>query len=155
MLVRVKVSGGVDVNLMEVDVDVKYDETPAVDNPALTTALKAFASLTREQKTALSRTLDGFIACLAPSPTDPNPNPYSRDVLTETAWQNRVNWGSDEWNAWETWSWYRHFCRAYSPYLCNYATTLSTVSFAKIEGSTDPAAEFIKRTWNVATGQDA
>jgi nuclear cap-binding protein subunit 1 len=83
-----------------------------VDNPALTTALKAFTSLTREQKAVLSRTLDGFVACLAPVPTDRHYNPHSRTVITEKAWHNRANWGRDEWNAWETWGWYRQFCRA-------------------------------------------
>ena len=42
----------------------------------------------------------------------------------------------------------------YSPYLRNYATTLSTVSFAKFDGSADPAVELLKKTWNVATGQE-
>jgi hypothetical protein len=42
----------------------------------------------------------------------------------------------------------------YAPYLRNYSTTLWTVSFAKFEGSTDPAAELLKKTWNVATGQE-
>jgi hypothetical protein len=87
-------------------------ESPIVDNPALTTALKAFISLTREQKAVLSRTLDGFVACLAPVPTDVHYNPHSRTVITEKAWHNRANWGRDEWNAWETWGWYRQFCRA-------------------------------------------
>ena len=82
-----------------------------VDNPALTTALKAVSSLTKEQKAALSRTLEGFVSCLAPSPTDPHPNPQARTVISEAAWDNRANWGRDEWNAWETWGWYRQFCR--------------------------------------------
>ena len=42
----------------------------------------------------------------------------------------------------------------YAPYLRNYSTTLFTVSFTKFEGSTDPAAELLKKTWNVATGQE-
>lgn len=87
-------------------------ETPPVDNPALTTALKAFSSLTKEQKTALSRTLEGFVACLAPKSTATNANPHARTVITEDAWTNRADWGRDEWNAWETWGWYRQFCRA-------------------------------------------
>ncbi|KAF9457993.1 MIF4G like-domain-containing protein [Collybia nuda] len=151
---RARVKASTNDNSMEVDAD-KLDETPVVDNPALTTALKAFTSLTREQKAALSRTLEGFVASLAPSATDSNPNPHSRTVITEKAWQNRASWGKDEWNAWETWGWYRQFCRAYSPYLRNYSTTLWTVSFAKFEGSTDPAINLLKKTWNVATGQDA
>jgi len=92
-------------------------ESPIVDNPALTTALKAFTSLTREQKAVLSRTLDGFIACLAPASTDVHHNPHSRTVITEKAWLNRAAWGRDEWNAWETWGWYRQFCRAVRGYL--------------------------------------
>jgi nuclear cap-binding protein subunit 1 len=87
-------------------------ESPIVDNPALTTALKAFTSLTREQKAVLSRTLDGFVSCLAPSPSDRHYNPHSRTVITEHAWHNRANGGGEEWTAWETWGWYRQFCRA-------------------------------------------
>ncbi|KAJ7762752.1 MIF4G like-domain-containing protein [Mycena maculata] len=150
---RVKASGGADG--MDVDAEEKAeDESPAVDSPALTTALKAFASLTREQKGAMSRTLDGFVSCLAPAATDSNPNPYSRVVISEDGWNERAGWEKDQWNAWETWGWYRQFCRSYAPYLRNYSTTLSTVSFAKFEGSTDPAAELLKKTWNVATGQE-
>ncbi|KAF8239499.1 hypothetical protein L208DRAFT_54676 [Tricholoma matsutake] len=151
---RARVKASATDNSMEVDADAKPD-SPIVDNPALTTALKAFTSLTREQKAVLSRTLDGFVACLAPVSTDAHYNPHSRTVVTEKAWHNRANWGRDEWNAWETWGWYRQFCRAYSPYLRNYATTLSTVSFAKFDGSNDPAVELLKKTWNVATGQEA
>lgn len=81
-----------------------------VDNPALTTALKAFSTLKKEQKMALSRTLDGFVACLLPSETHPNVS--AREVVSENAWQNRVTWGREEWNSWETWGWYRQFCRA-------------------------------------------
>ncbi|KDQ65071.1 hypothetical protein JAAARDRAFT_247138 [Jaapia argillacea MUCL 33604] len=150
---RVRASDGADVTSMEVDADANQDD-PTVDSPALTSALKAFASLTREQKAALSRTLTGFIDCLAPLASDRHANPASRDVVQEKKWHNRANWGQDEWNAWETWGWYRHFCRAYAPYLRNYATTLGTVSLVKFEGTTDPAAALLLRTWNVATGQD-
>ncbi|PFH50582.1 hypothetical protein AMATHDRAFT_144777 [Amanita thiersii Skay4041] len=142
-------------NTMEVDADAKPEESPTVDNPALSTALKAFSTLTQEQKAVLSRTLEGFAAYLAPSASDHHANPATRVVITGEGWNNRADWGRDEWAAWETWGWYRQFCRAYSPYLRNYSNTLSTVSFSRFEGSTDPAAELIRRTWNVATGQDA
>jgi nuclear cap-binding protein subunit 1 len=153
------------------------DDIPPVDNPALTTALKAFASLTREQKAALSGTLDGFVSCLAPTPTDLNQNPQSLVVLTEKAWHNRANWGSEAWDAWETWGWYRQFCRSvrfiqflmsceevahlvdvvlqYAPYLRNYSATLTTISFTKLEGLNSPAVEMLKKTLNVAIGQEA
>jgi hypothetical protein len=56
--------------------------------------------------------LDGFVSCLAPSPSDLNPNPHASVIITEKAWHNRANWSGDEWNTWETWGWYRQFCRA-------------------------------------------
>lgn len=73
-----------------------------VDSPALTTALKANAILTREQKAVLSRTLDAFVNALA----------TSSGMLSEAAWSNRANWTDAEWDVWETWGWYRNFCRA-------------------------------------------
>ncbi|KAJ3783585.1 MIF4G like-domain-containing protein [Lentinula aff. detonsa] len=146
---RAKASGG----NMDVDGETKPDE-PVMENPALAVALKAFSSLTREQKTALSRTLEGFVSCLAPSPTSLHPNPKAREILTEHSWHNRANWGKEEWNAWETWGWYRHFCRAYSPYLRNYATTFTAVSFARFEGQSDPASDLLQKIWDVSIGQE-
>ncbi|KAF8632011.1 hypothetical protein AX17_004954 [Amanita inopinata Kibby_2008] len=143
-------------NAMEVDADAKpEDDSPTVDNPALNTALKALSVLTQEQKAVLSRALEGFVAHLAPSSSDHRANPATRTVITDQAWANRADWGSDEWTAWEAWGWYRQFCRVYSPYLRNYSNTLSAVSFSRFEGSSDPAAELLKKTWNIATGQDA
>jgi len=147
---------------MEVDGDANPDDVP-VDNPQLLTAVKALTTLTRDQKSALSRTLEGFIGCLAPTASrgtdvttnlSHNPNPHASTVITDQSWHGRANWDNDEWNAWETWSWYRHFCRAYSPYLRVYSNTLYTVSFMRFEGSTDPAVKFLRNIWNVATGQD-
>ena len=89
-------------------------DTPVVDNPALSTSLKAFASLTKEQKAVLAQTLDGFISCLAPTQGNPHANPQARTVITPESWKNRANWAHHEWNAWETWGWYRHFCRLVS-----------------------------------------
>lgn len=147
-----------------------------VESPALTTALKAFNSLTREQKSVLSRTLDGFTACLTPLLSEPNKNEFAREVIQENVWHNRINWGIEEWNAWETWGWYRHFCGSvrltshfrsltlvcliitfsfqYSAYLRTFSTTLGTVSLTRIEGSTDPAAVLVKRIWNAAIGAE-
>ncbi|KAF5390479.1 hypothetical protein D9757_005267 [Collybiopsis confluens] len=137
--------------------DVDGEPQPAesvIENPALSIAVKALASLTREQKSALSRTLEGFISCLAPSMTEAHPNPKAVEILTEHSWHNRINWGRDEWNAWETWGWYRHFCRAYSPYLRSYSTTFTAVSFARFEGQSDPAIDLLLRIWNVSIGQE-
>jgi nuclear cap-binding protein subunit 1 len=92
-------------------------------------------------------------------------------VITEKAWHNRANWGNDEWDAWETWCWYRQFCRAvsglpfihfcglfgtelfilqYAPYLRNYIATLSVLSFARFEGTNDPAGGLLKEIFTTA-----
>jgi len=100
--------------VLKLHFDLAEPETPVSDNPALTTSLKAYTSLTKEQKTVLARTLDGFISCLAPVAGTPDANPRARTVISEEAWNHRASWGRDEWNAWETWCWYRHFCRLVS-----------------------------------------
>lgn len=76
------------------------------------TALKAFTTLTREQKAALSKALDGFVECLASKALS---NPDAAYVISEAAWNDRANWNEEQWLAWETWGWYRHFCRMVSP----------------------------------------
>ena len=91
----------------------------------MATAMKAFTILTREQKAALSRTLDGFVDCLA-SATSPNPN--AKSIVTENAWHNRANWEDDAWEIWETWGWYRHWGRTVSqtsPFREPYTNALS------------------------------
>jgi len=151
---RAKAKASADENVqMEVDTETKPDEDIA-ENQALITAQKAFSSLIREQKAVLFKALEGFVTALSPEAATVHPNPYAKEVISERSWHNRANWGKNEWNAWETWSWYRQFCRAYAPYLRNYSTTLSTLSFARLEGSEDPAAVMIKKTWNIATGQE-
>lgn len=124
-IARVKASGGADVASMEVDGEVKPIkqgmvssfvathasqpfEDDSAESPQLTTALKAFTSLTREQKGALSRTIEGFVSCLAPSPGN---TPYDHNVIGDEAWKQRETWSNNEWRTWETWGWYRHFCR--------------------------------------------
>ncbi|KZT12669.1 uncharacterized protein LAESUDRAFT_733291 [Laetiporus sulphureus 93-53] len=138
---------------MEADAEGKQANViPAAESPALTTALKAFTTLTREQKAALARTLDGFVGYLA---AEDKPNPRAQEVITEKAWHNRANWDETDWETWETWCWFRHFCRTYSPYLRNYTNTLAAVSLDKLRSSPDPAVDLFKKTWNIATGQEA
>lgn len=76
-------------------------------SPALAAALKAHSTLTRDQKTALVRALDGFVSFLGFTP-------QSGVVITKDAWHSRNNWEDDPWDSWETWGWFRHFCRAVS-----------------------------------------
>jgi nuclear cap-binding protein subunit 1 len=54
------------------------------------------------------------------------------------------------WAAWETWSWYRHFCRLYAPYLRAYANTLGASAFGALEGREDAQATLVRRWWSVA-----
>ncbi|KAA1465941.1 hypothetical protein DENSPDRAFT_830650 [Dentipellis sp. KUC8613] len=145
-------AGDADVTSMEVDAETKPEEAPTVDSPALVTALKAFASLTGQQKATLSRVLEGFVETLHPS--SPDPFGLAKEVISDKAWENRASWGDEEWKMWHVWAWYKHFCKAYSPYLRNYATTLTMVSFSKIESADDEVAVLMKRVWNMATGQE-
>ncbi|KAH9894092.1 cap binding protein 80-PB [Cubamyces lactineus] len=135
---------------MEVDAETRPDVIPAGESPQLTSAIKAFTVLTREQKSALARTLDGFVDYLAVE----GASPKVREVITEHAWHNRANWEVDDWEVWETWGWYRHWGRTYSPYLRNYMNTIGTVAFAKVSSKADPAVELFRKTWNIATGQE-
>lgn len=107
----------------------RKDETDNVENPALETALKASESLVKEQKAALSRTLEGFISCLAPPEGGSNPNPNSRSVIDAAAWNNRATWDRDDWNAWETWGWYRQFVREVSLCFVFFSPSLFRSSF--------------------------
>ncbi|KAL1939685.1 hypothetical protein VTO73DRAFT_9718 [Trametes versicolor] len=135
---------------MEVDAEARPDVIPVGESPQLTSAIKAFTVLTREQKSALARTLDGFVDCLAVETASEK----VREVITEHAWHNRANWEDDDWEIWETWGWYRHWGRTYSPYLRNYMNTIGTVAFAKVPSKADPAVELFRKTWNIATGQE-
>lgn len=83
------------------------DMADALDSAALTAALKAHATLTRDQKTALVRALDGFVSYLGSSAS-------AGAVLSQDSWQSRERWDLDEWSSWQTWGWYRQFCRAVS-----------------------------------------
>ncbi|KAI8984955.1 cap binding protein 80-PB [Trametes punicea] len=135
---------------MEVDAEARPDVIPAGESPQLTSAIKAFTILTREQKSALAKTLDGFVDCLAVEDV----NPKVREVITEHSWHNRANWEDEDWEIWETWGWYRHWGRTYSPYLRNYMNTIGTVAFAKVSSKPDPAVDLFRKTWNIATGQE-
>ena len=86
------------------------DVVPAGESPQLTSAIRASNVLTREQKSALARTLDGFVDYLAAESSSPQVG----DVISEHAWHNRANWEDDAWEIWETWGWFRHWGRTVS-----------------------------------------
>ncbi|KAI5829567.1 hypothetical protein K523DRAFT_241884 [Schizophyllum commune Tattone D] len=138
---------------MEVDGDGEKEvKEQNEENPAVQTALKAFESLTAEQKGALSRTLEGFVDLLtgAESPVAP----AARAILSEKSWHNRANWSEAEWAAWATWGWYKNFAREYAVYLRPYSTALSTVAFSPLHDDTDPASSLVMKMFNVAVGAE-
>lgn len=65
-------------------------------------------TLTREQRGVLSKTLNEFVNILG----------GTAHILTESSWFNRANWSDTEWDAWETWGWYRNFCRLVCCTIC-------------------------------------
>lgn len=114
----------------------------------MASAMKAFTILTREQKAALSRTLDGFVDCLASAT---NPNPSAKSIVSENAWHNRANWTEDEWITWETWGWYRHFCRMVrniEPLRIRFKVlTFDSVLSLLAQLFNDPRHHFLRQSW--------
>lgn len=88
-----------------IDSSLDPQVTQAEDSPQLVSALKAHAAVTREQKSTLARVLEGFIHVLRSS------SDTARRVITADAWDAHASWGDEEWVAWRTWMWYKHFCR--------------------------------------------
>lgn len=87
----------------------------------MVTALKAYAAVTREQKSTLARVLEGFIHALRSS------SDAARRVITADAWDGHTNWVDEEWVAWRTWMWYKHFCRVVRIIFCIFCDGLLIV----------------------------
>ncbi len=102
------------------------DVVPAGESEQLTSALKASTVLTREQKSALARTLEGFAEFLAAE----SASPKVAEVITEHAWHNRANWEDDDWETWETWGWYRHWGRTVSGLFIMFHLSCSSSPFS-------------------------
>ncbi|KAF8529245.1 MIF4G like-domain-containing protein [Hysterangium stoloniferum] len=136
--IKARTDGGAN---MDVDSEVK-DETTVELSPALATAVKGYSTLTQDQKNTLARVLTEFVIALRPSSF----------LIADSAWDKRSHWGQAEWSAWETWGWYRHFLRAYSPHLRNYYTSFEADCFEGLE--TNEATTLLKKLWVTAVGQD-
>lgn len=67
-------------------------------------AKRAHGMLVGDQKAVLARVMEGFATVLGG--TD--------EFVSSEGWKNRSSWGKREWEIWETWGWYRHFCREVS-----------------------------------------
>jgi nuclear cap-binding protein subunit 1 len=64
-------------------------------------AKRAHGTLVGDQKAVLARVMSGFVTVLG----------ATEGIVREEGWENRGTWGRREWEMWETWGWYRHFCR--------------------------------------------
>jgi MIF4G like len=74
---------------------------PVEDSVELQKTTRAHQILVADQKSVFSRAVDGFVTVL--DKTD--------SYLSEEAWNSRSSWTKNEWEAMETWGWFRHFCR--------------------------------------------
>lgn len=131
---KAKANGGVaDAAAMEVDADTMHGRnsrhclwnacgadcqfsdpqvTQAEDSPQLVAALKAYAAVTREQKSTLAHVLERFVYTLH------NSSEAARRVIAEDSWDGHASWVDEEWVAWRTWMWYKHFCRVVRAIFC-------------------------------------
>ncbi|KZT62167.1 hypothetical protein CALCODRAFT_479362 [Calocera cornea HHB12733] len=142
---RAKAASTGDDYAMADNPDAFPEAAPVIDSPALANALKALATLTKDQKSSLTAALTGFCRTLVYSPEG-------------TSWEARRDWTDTAWASWETWGWFRHFCTFYSSYLRSYANTLETVVFAELAVPAGAhyanAPILIKKIWNVSLGRE-
>lgn len=73
---------------------------------ALSNAEKGLSVLAREQRMALAKALEGFVAALVEKSS-----PETLAILTSDGWDARDDWTREQWEQWETWGWFRNFCR--------------------------------------------
>lgn len=95
----------------------------AEDSPQLVAALKAYAAVTREQKSTLAHVLEGFVHTLRTS------SDAARRVIAADSWDGRASWGDEEWVAWRTWMWYKHYCRVVRAAFLHFMRQIANLSF--------------------------
>ena len=77
---------------------------PEEESAELQKAKRAHGMLVGDQKAVLARVMEGFATVLG----------VTDEFVSSEGWKNRGSWGKREWEIWETWGWYRHFCREVS-----------------------------------------
>ncbi|KAG8732772.1 hypothetical protein FRC11_011079 [Ceratobasidium sp. 423] len=116
---------------MDADGDVQPAELDMPASQSLVSAQKALEALTKDQKKVFQSAITGFI-----------------NTLTKTGIPSLApagTWSRAEWNAWETWCWYRQFCRAYVPQLRMFTDALDIDRMAEVGG-------LMGKTWDTALG---
>ena len=151
---------------MEVDVGTVGE--PEEESAELEKAKRAHSTLVGDQKAVLGRVMEGFGTVLG----------GTAEIVSADGWKNRGAWGKREWEIWETWGWYRHFCREvrawqgvdssltsltllgqYAPHLRMYSETLGTAYLSLSGGSSSEetasgALSLLRRIWRVAVEQE-
>jgi len=141
---------GLEVDSLEAGGARDLEERHKAVSENLNTAIKTHSILTREQKMALARALDGFVSSLVLQATS-----AQLDTLNADGWEYRDQWTQAQWQYWETFGWYRHFCRNYLAQLRSYAVTLESGPLARaaVIGERSAAGSLIMGIWNVALGR--
>ncbi|CAE6420765.1 unnamed protein product [Rhizoctonia solani] len=121
-------AGGIE---MDTDVDAQPAEPDMPASQSLVSAQKALETLTKDQKKVFQSAMTGFI------------NALEKAGVPELA--PAGTWSRAEWSAWETWCWYRQFCRAYVPQLRMFSDALD------IDRTTE-VGTLMGKTWDTALG---
>ncbi|CEL63729.1 Nuclear cap-binding protein subunit 1 OS=Drosophila willistoni GN=Cbp80 PE=3 SV=1 [Rhizoctonia solani AG-1 IB] len=119
---------------MDVDGDAQPAEPEMPTSQSLVSAQKALETLTKDQKKAFQSAITGFVTILTGAGVP--------------ALAPAGTWGRAEWNAWETWCWYRQFCRAYVPQLRVFTDALDVDRAGEVGG-------LMAKTWDTALGWES
>ncbi|KAG8818678.1 hypothetical protein FRC19_010401 [Serendipita sp. 401] len=126
------------------DIAMKAEEEPIEESTDLQKQTRAHQILVAEQKSVLSRAVEGFVTVI--NDTD--------EVISETAWNERSSWTKKQWDAVETWGWFRHFARSYAPYLRVYRESLSMAYLSRVAAER-PAGKLLREIWSITVEQDS
>ena len=122
---------------------------------------RAHQILVAEQKAVLSRAIDKFVTVLG----------MTDEYISEDAWNTRLSWTRTQWDAIETWGWFRHFTRnvrnlfvsaiwtlmlgeQYAAHLRVYKESLSTAYLSRIPAER-PSGALMREIWSIAVEQDS
>ncbi|KAF8760298.1 MIF4G like [Rhizoctonia solani] len=119
---------------MDVDGDAQPAEPDMPTSQSLVSAQKALETLTKDQKKAFQCAITGFVNTLTKAGVP--------------ALAPAGAWGRVEWNAWETWCWYRQFCRAYVPQLRMFTNALDADRETEV-------GVLMAKTWDTALGWES
>ncbi|KAG8833852.1 hypothetical protein FRC17_009969 [Serendipita sp. 399] len=140
-----KIAEAVKNESMDVDdMGMKAEEEPVEESTDLQKQTRAHQILVAEQKAVLSRAVEGFVTVI--NDTD--------EVISEAAWEERSSWTKKQWDAVETWGWFRHFTRSYAPYLRVYKESLSMAYLSRVPAER-PAGRLLRSIWSIAVEQDS